>query len=160
MAHGKYDDFDFQADVAAAMHEREERKGMRGEFPPDDEDSSPEGDGADPNTGSTGAPSPYRVLSLTEALTLPPVTWRVEGLLPERGKFCLAGPPGSGKGLVTIALLLSIATGVPLRGNIPVKQGPVVYLAAEGFPGVPQRCQAWLAAHGLTAETGGPDGTP
>jgi hypothetical protein len=116
------------------------------------DDAREESESAGDEHGSDEQPRAYyRVFSLSEAAALPPVTWRVDGILPERGKFCFAGPPASGKGLVAIDFMLSIATGLPLRGNIAVIQGPVLYLAAEGWPGIPQRCNAWLAAHKLTA---------
>ena len=66
--------------------------------------------------------------------------------------FCLAGEAGSGKGFAVLDLLLSIALGRPYRGTIPVKQGAVAYVVAEGWGGIPQRIAAWLAFHEIAAD--------
>lgn len=67
----------------------------------------------------------------------------VEGVLRQGGVVMLAGPAGSGKTFVTLDLAFAIATGRPWLGRFAVKQGPVVYVAAEGTGHLPLRVQAW-----------------
>ena len=89
-----------------------------------------------------------RILRLAEVFDLPNPVWQVQGLIPEGALVCLYGAPGEGKTFVTIDLALSIAAGVDWHGR-EVKQGAVVYIAAEGGGGVKARARAWLKHHGV-----------
>ncbi|MGE3497670.1 MAG: hypothetical protein AB7N53_07210, partial [Candidatus Binatia bacterium] len=54
----------------------------------------------------------FPVITAKEALSMPEVPIRVEGIsLPRRGRCALVGPSGSGKGLVAEDLALSITRG-------------------------------------------------
>ncbi len=62
---------------------------------------------------------------------LPPVSMVVGEVIPA-GLLLLAGDPKAGKSLLAQDLALSIATGTPAWGCLPVPQGSVLYLANEG----------------------------
>jgi hypothetical protein len=65
----------------------------------------------------------------------------VEGLIGQ-GELCaIYGPPGSGKTFVALDLAHAIATGTPFDGR-KTAQGAVLYVAAEGGPGIKARILA------------------
>lgn len=57
--------------------------------------------------------------------------WSIEGLLPKGQAALLAAPGGTGKSHLLGQMGLSVATGWPLFGRIPVTQGKAVLLHAE-----------------------------
>lgn len=57
----------------------------------------------------------------------------VPGLFPH-GVNLLAGPPKTGKSLLSLNMALSIAKGETAFGRIPVEQGDVLYMALEDGP--------------------------
>jgi AAA domain len=59
--------------------------------------------------------------------------WAVPGIICE-GLSLLAGPPKVGKSWLSLDLALSIAAGGTAFGAIPVRSGPVLYLALEDTP--------------------------
>lgn len=59
-----------------------------------------------------------------------PIRYAVPGLIAE-GFTILVGSPKVGKSWLTLATLLSVATGGRVLGRIPVRQGRVLYLALE-----------------------------
>jgi hypothetical protein len=93
-------------------------------------------------------------LSVEDLWSLPDVPWLVgplpgdagDGLLPQEGVSGLFGKPGTGKSLIALDLAAHVALGKSWCGR-PVRRGPVVYLAAEGKAGLPQRLRAWCAHH-------------
>ncbi|MFL5782441.1 MAG: AAA family ATPase [Thermoleophilaceae bacterium] len=88
----------------------------------------------------------YPLLSYDDLLQLPDPTWLVEGFMPE-GLSVLWGPPSSYKTFVALDLALSIASGRAWHGRA-VDARDVMYIAAEGRPGIRMRAEAWSAAHG------------
>lgn len=90
----------------------------------------------------------YKLLTLSDLASLPSPSWLIEGHLPEGRLAVLYGPPGAGKSFVALDWALSIAHGVDWLG-ISTKQGPVVYIAAEGSAGLWQRVRAWQKAHSV-----------
>ncbi|MFK5284070.1 AAA family ATPase, partial [Lacticaseibacillus paracasei] len=60
----------------------------------------------------------------------------------------LYGESGSGKSFMALQLAGAIARGVEWRGR-RVKQGRVVYIAAEGAGGFRNRCVAYAQAEGI-----------
>lgn len=91
-------------------------------------------------------------LVTTEGLkALPPPQPLVDGLLYTDTLNWLIGAPGHAKSFVAIDLACSIATGTPWQHH-PVRQGPVVYLIAEGVSGAGQRVAAWEDLHGRAAD--------
>jgi hypothetical protein len=89
----------------------------------------------------------YPVLTAAEVVALPPVRWRVRGVLPTEGLFALYGPPGSGKSFLGLDMLAAIASGQEWFG-LRVRQGPTAYVALEGEQGIAQRVMAYQAIHG------------
>lgn len=89
---------------------------------------------------------------------LPGVEPLLADTLDRRTLAVLAGPPGAYKTFVALAWACSLATGTPWEGRPalgwPYDQDPmsVLYVAAEGAPGMAQRIRAWETAHGLTAD--------
>lgn len=95
------------------------------------------------------APGSLRLYSTAELMKLPPPTWLVDAHIPYGGVVCMYGPPGEGKSFVAIDLALSVAAGLPWQGR-RTQPGEVVYIAAEGGFGIPQRIRAWAQVHGLS----------
>jgi len=81
-----------------------------------------------------------------EILALPPVEWLVDGILQTDGLSMIYGPPKSYKSFLALDLALHVTNGREWRG-IPVRQTNVLYIAAEGAPGVGPRVEAWCRAH-------------
>jgi hypothetical protein len=72
--------------------------------------------------------------------------------LPAGVLALLYGKEASGKSFLALDFGLSVAAGMDWHGR-KVKQGPVVYVAAEGNTGIYARAEAWSEAHGV--ELGG-----
>jgi len=81
-------------------------------------------------------------------LELPPPRYLVDGRLVAGSLAAIVGPPGAGKTFCAIDLGLCIATGRPWLGA-GVHEGAVVYVAAEGVPGLQSRVRAWKLAHNV-----------
>jgi hypothetical protein len=105
------------------------------------------GPGDDPQNDAQGRerdeqggvlPMPGRTLNTFSAhelmnTTFPPPRWAVPGILCE-GVSLLAGPPKVGKSWLSLALGLACAGAGKAFGRIPVRPGPVLYLALEDTP--------------------------
>jgi hypothetical protein len=72
------------------------------------------------------------IISATDLLAkvFPEPKWAVEPLFPE-GIAVLAGAPKLGKSWLALGLAIAIASGGRAIGQLPVKQGSVLYLALE-----------------------------
>lgn len=92
-------------------------------------------------------PQRFRLMTADELAALPPVRWRVRGVLPQEGIAAIYGPPGSGKSFLALDVLAAIATGRPWFGY-RVQSAPVLYIALEGEAGIAQRVQAHQTRHG------------
>ena len=77
-----------------------------------------------------------------------PPRWIVKGVLPEAELVVLFGESGSGKSFLALDLAMAVALGIPWRER-RVRQGRVVYIAAEGAGGFRNRCQAYGQVKGL-----------
>jgi hypothetical protein len=87
---------------------------------------------------------------VAELIDLPPQEWLIEDIV-ETGVFAAVyGESGDGKSFVTIDWALSVATGLPWLGK-GVKQGPTVYVAAEGGRSIGRRVKAWMVARNCPA---------
>jgi hypothetical protein len=93
-----------------------------------------------------------RVREDTDIESLPPLQWLAAGVIPQASVAVLYGPPGAGKSFVSIALALSVATGVTWLGH-GVAGGGALYCAAEGLAGLGQRIRAWKRSHGFEAQS-------
>jgi len=90
----------------------------------------------------------FRLLSVAELEKMPPPEWLIEPLLMLDSQAILFGAPGEGKSSVALSFALSVATGRDWLGH-KVKQGPVVYVAAEGGAGIWKRVRAWQNENGI-----------
>ena len=70
----------------------------------------------------------------------------VRGLIPTKGLTIIWGPPKCGKSFWTFDLAMHVALGWEYRGH-RVRQGAVVYVAAEGHAGFPARIEAFRQKH-------------
>ncbi len=89
------------------------------------------------------------LLDYQALLGLPDPTWLIEGVLPEGDYSVIWGPSGQGKSFVALDWAVSIALGVPWQGRHKTKQGPVIYIAAEGGRGMKKRARALAKKHGV-----------
>jgi hypothetical protein len=99
-------------------------------------------DAANPNENTPPSEHRYTFLTSKQIQELPPVSWRVKGLLPEIGLASIYGPSQSGKSFFIIDLIARIALGEEFYGR-KVKPCPVVYVVLEGAGGVPKRIEAY-----------------
>lgn len=105
----------------------------------------PDDDGIDAGMESLRESSPrFPLLSAADLLALPPLRWRVRGILPSEGLAALYGPPGCGKSFLAIDMLAAIADGRPWFDHATIA-APCVYVGLEGEAGVAQRVQAYCA---------------
>jgi hypothetical protein len=86
-----------------------------------------------------------------DSLKVRPPSWLVKGLIETDSFGCLYGDPSTGKSFIGIELSSCIAAGVPFYG-LPVKKGPVIYLAGEGQSGLARRFRAWSIARGVSLD--------
>ncbi len=95
----------------------------------------------------------FKLLGRDDLAALPPLEWRVRGVLPAVGVAALFGPSASGKSFLGFDLAAFIAEGRDWFGR-RVKAAPVVYLALEGEAGFKLRAEAWEQANGRTLPPG------
>lgn len=86
----------------------------------------------------------FPLLSAADLLALPPLRWRVRGILPSEGLAALYGPPGCGKSFLALDMLAAIADGRTWFDHATTP-APCVYVGLEGEAGVAQRVQAYCA---------------
>jgi AAA domain-containing protein/primase-like protein len=89
----------------------------------------------------------FRLLGADDLRALPPLAWRVRGLLPALGFASIFGPSGSGKSFLALDLAACLAEGRAWFGY-RVKACPVVYVVLEGEAGFRLRVAAWERANG------------
>jgi hypothetical protein len=108
----------------------------------------------------TDRADPFAAAWTADALmntTFPEPKWAVPGVIAE-GVTVFAGPPKVGKSWASLGLALAIAAGRDAFDRIPVRPGPVLYLALEDTPRRLQRRMRMLlrgepAPAGLTLLT-------
>lgn len=95
----------------------------------------------------------WKVLTRDALDDLPEPRDLIQGVLPERGLAMLAGSRGLGKSLLALDVVAHVAVGLPnwCGRNVRVK-GSVLYVAREGFAGVPERVRAWELNMGQRCE--------
>jgi archaellum biogenesis ATPase FlaH len=93
----------------------------------------------------------FKLVPATE-LTAQPATIRylIAPYVPEQSLIEIFGPPGHGKSFVSMDMAFCIAAGINWHGH-KTQQGPVVYIAGEGFSGIGQRVRALEIKHGISA---------
>ncbi len=98
----------------------------------------------------TAATAPrYKLLGSDGLRALPPLAWRVRGVLPASGVAALYGPSASGKSFLALDVAAAIAEGSPWFG-CRVTPAPVVYACLEGEAGFRLRVAAWEARNDRT----------
>jgi hypothetical protein len=105
---------------------------------------------------ATEPPKPeprYKLLNRNDLRALPPLKWRVRGVLPAEGLAGLYGPTASGKSFLALDMAAAIAEGSRWFG-CRVEAAPVVYAALEGEAGFKLRAQAWEADKGRNLPDG------
>lgn len=99
------------------------------------------------------ARSDFRFYTFEEILQLPPPEWQVEDLFPETSFLQIFGQTWSGKSLVMMDLALNIAKGTKSWcGRKILKNGPVVWINADGGRGITPRSVAWAETNGQEFE--------
>jgi hypothetical protein len=91
-------------------------------------------------------PMRFQVLTAQEFTNRPAPTWIIKHVLPQAELVVLYGASGAGKSFMALDMAGAIARGLPWRGK-KVKQGRVVYIAAEGAGGFRNRMQAYATQH-------------
>lgn len=89
----------------------------------------------------------FKLMSLEELDALPPQEYLIENTLIEEGTSMLTAKEGSFKSFISLDMSLCIATGKAWHGYA-VKQGPVIYVCAEGAGGLIKRVKAWCKENG------------
>lgn len=84
----------------------------------------------------------WNFLSLDDVESLPPPRWLVPGVLTEGSLAAIYGAPESGKSFLAVDMSMAIAGGIDWHGR-QVEHGGVLYIAAEGAPGLGKRFRAW-----------------
>jgi len=91
-----------------------------------------------------------RLIPMDELLAEPRVTdWLIRDYFERATLACLFGLSGTMKSFVALDVGLSIAAGLPWQG-CRVKQGPVIYVAGEGFGGLSKRIKVWTRQHDVS----------
>jgi hypothetical protein len=100
-----------------------------------------------PEPGKQPGRPVLRVLTMADCAAAPPRGYLVKGLLAPGDLAVLFGPPGAGKSVVAPYLAHAVAMGRKVFGR-RVRQGVVLYLAAEDGSGMKQRATALRVVHG------------
>lgn len=96
--------------------------------------------------------SRWRFLSIDEVESLPPPKWLVQGILVEASIAAIYGPPESCKSFLAVDMAMAVAGGMDWHGRT-VERGGVLYIAAEGAPGLGKRMRAWKVNRGAQGRT-------
>lgn len=87
------------------------------------------------------------LLDIDDIENLAPPSWLIANTLTENGLSVLWGRSGAMKSFVALDMALCVATGIPWHGKA-VKQGLVIYVAAEGSHGLGRRAVGWRRTRG------------
>ena len=107
-------------------------------------------------SSATEPPKPeprFKLLGSADLHALPPLVWRVRGVLPAHGLASVYGPSASGKSFLALDMAAAVASGRDWFGY-RVNAAPVVYCALEGEAGFRLRVAAWEQAHRCTLPAG------
>ena len=95
----------------------------------------------------------FKLLGAADLRALPPLAWRVRGVMPAHGLASVYGPSASGKSFLALDMAGAIASG-GLWFGYRVNAAPVVYCALEGEAGFRLRVAAWEQANGRPLPAG------
>lgn len=90
-----------------------------------------------------------KLVSAEELSRMPTPEYLIEDVLDVDSESWIIGAPGSFKSFVVLDMAAHVATGMPWQER-RVKQGKVLYLAAEGARGMTKRARAWMQHHNST----------
>lgn len=100
------------------------------------------------SASAPAAPEPrYKLLNAAHLEALPPLEWRIKGVLPSQGLAQIYGPSKAGKSFLCFDMMCAIAEGRTWFGY-RVNAAPVIYLALEGAAGFKLRAEAWKRQNG------------
>src|SRR3954471_10936705 len=94
-----------------------------------------------------------RLLTAAQLASIPRPRPLVGELLPAAALAVVWGKPGSAKSFLALDLALCVAGGLPWQGQ-EIRQGKVLYVAAEGAAGLQLRVAAWEQEFRTTAPDG------
>ncbi len=94
----------------------------------------------------------FRPIPAHEFINAKPQDWFIKNILPKAEVGTIYGQSGVCKTFFALDIAASIARGTPWRGW-KVKQGRVVYIAAEGAGGFKTRLAAYAKHHGIDLAT-------
>jgi len=100
-----------------------------------------------PSQQEQGTSSKYKLLTGFDIRSLPPIQWRLKGILPYEGLAAIYGPSTSGKSFLAFDLAVAIAEGNDWFGCRTLKS-TVIYVALEGESGFKNRVAAWELKNG------------
>lgn len=116
-----------------------------------DDVSEPKGTSMDAGAVATVSVAPPARFKLQKASVFAQgatPTWIIKGVLPAAELLVIYGESGSGKSFIALDMACSIARGLPWREK-KVRQGKVVYIAAEGAMGFRKRLNAYATANSI-----------
>jgi hypothetical protein len=102
-----------------------------------------------PSPSTITTTSKYTLMSAVDVLSIPPTTWRIKHLLPDKGLAAIYGPSASGKSFLAFDMGVAIARG-QFWFDYKTVATPVVYVMLEGQAGLQKRVKAIIKARGAT----------
>ena len=93
--------------------------------------------------------SKFEVIQVNAFAAGPQPEWIIKAVIPAATIGVCFAESGGGKSFAVFDMGMSVARGVPWNGQ-RVRQGRVVYVAAEGADGVRKRAQAYAQHHGVS----------
>ena len=124
---------------------------LRAKPPDDDWDWIPGGQNTPSTSDDTTEPAPNRIRAnfhMGAAIwDLPAVEWLIDETIQADGLTVIYGAPKSFKTFVALDMAMHLANGINWRG-LETKPATVLYVCAEGAPGVGPRVRAWCNRHG------------
>ncbi len=99
-----------------------------------------------PMPESEAAKLPFETFTFKDLEKLPRREWLIRQLLQDETTSVLSADSGGYKSFLALDMALCVATGRAFQGR-EVKQGTVVYVAAEGFFTMLERATAWAQFH-------------
>ncbi|MCX7283916.1 MAG: AAA family ATPase [Novosphingobium sp.] len=115
-------------------------------------DDEPEAPPASRDLAPVGLKKRFAFESVGQFLRRPPAQWIIKGLLPRASLAVLYGASGSGKTFFALDIAGCVARGAEWRG-VPVAQGTVAYVVAEGASGFRDRAHAYCRQHKIDPDS-------
>ncbi len=110
-------------------------------------------DGCSDELDTSPLPRPkFELQSCAQFAVTSPAGWLIKGVIPKAELVVIYGAPGSGKTFAALHMLMSIARGLDEWGGRKIKQGKVVYVAAEAPNGLKNRIIAYAKYSGIDLE--------